>query len=223
MPARAPSATTGVTPDTPGARRIELPVSGMTCARCVRAVEQALRGVPGVSRATVNLAQGRAFVEYDPGQTTVAALHAAIKAAGYRSETAKARFRIDGITCASCVTRIEAAVRATPGVLGASVNVGTEEAEVEYLPDATDLAAVKAAVGSAGYEVVEAPAPAGPEALDREAEAREREYRTLMRKWWFGAAVGVFTMILSFPWVFPVLRDWFPRGSPQLWYVWAGM
>src|SRR3972149_5074518 len=125
--------------------------------------------------------------------------------------------------CASCVTKIEQALRETPGVLGASVNAGTEEAEVEYLPEATDLARVKAAVGAAGYEVVEAPPPESPNALERETAAREAEYRTLMRQWWFGAAVGVFTMILSYPWLFPVLRSWFPRGSPQLWYVWAGM
>ena len=58
---------------------------------------------------------------------------------------------------------------------------------------------------------------------DAEAIAREREYRTLMRKWWFGAAVGAFTMVFSYPWLFPVLRGWFPRGSPQVWYIWAGM
>ena len=61
------------------------------------------------------------------------------------------------------------------------------------------------------------------DAPDSEAIAREREYRRLMRKWWFGGAVGVFTMIFSYPWLFPVLRDWFPRGSAQLWYIWAGM
>src|SRR5574341_2310094 len=44
-----------------------------------------------------------------------------------------------------------------------------------------------------------------------------------MRKWWFAAAVGVPTMILSYPWSFPVLRDWFPRGSPQLMYIWYAM
>ncbi len=60
-------------------------------------------------------------------------------------------------------------------------------------------------------------------ALDREAAARELEYRALMRRWWFGAAVGVFTMVMSYPWVFPVVRTWFPRESPQLWWVWAGM
>ena len=216
------SATTGVRAAR-GLRRIELPVSGMTCDRCAQAVERALRAVPGVKRATVNLATGRAFVDYDPEQATLLALHEAIRSAGYRSDTARTRFSIRGITCASCVTKIEKALGETPGVLSASVNVGTEEAEVEYLPSVADLAAVKAAVGSAGYQVVEAPAPAGPDALDREAKARELEYRSLMRKWWFGAVIGVFTMILSYPWIFPGLRDWFPRGSPQLWYVWAGM
>ena len=64
---------------------------------------------------------------------------------------------------------------------------------------------------------------AGPDALDREAQASEREYRALMRKWWFGAAVGVFTMVMSYPWLIPVLRDWFPRGGTRLWNVWAAM
>jgi Cu+-exporting ATPase len=218
-----PSATTGIGHGSPRIQRIELPVAGLTCGACIQAVEKALRAVPGVSRAIVNLAQGRASVEYDPTRTTVAALHEAIKAAGYRSETATARFRIDGITCASCVTRIETALRETPGVLAARVSVGTEEAVVEYVPSVTDLTAVTAAVGSAGYRVVDTPPPAAPDALDREAEARAQEYRTLMRQWWFGAGVGVFTMVLSYPWLFPVLRDWFPRESHQLWYMWAIM
>jgi len=71
----------------PGTRRIELPVAGVTCQKCVQAVERALLAVPGVGHATVNLVAGRAFAEYDPGQTTVAALHGTIKAAGYRSES----------------------------------------------------------------------------------------------------------------------------------------
>jgi len=218
-----PSATTGVREGVPGPKRVELPVFGLTCAKCVQAVEKALRAVPGVTKATVNLSSARAFVDYDPALTGVPALERAIRDAGYRTEGAMGRFAIEGITCASCVTRIESALLETPGVVKANVNVGTEEATVEYLPSVADLAAIKRAVGSAGYRVVEAPAPATPEATDKEAEAREREYRTLMRKWWFGAAVGVFTMLLSYPWLIPVLRDWFPRGSPQLWYTWAVM
>ena len=51
----------------------------------------------------------------------------------------------------------------------------------------------------------------------------EREYRQLMRKWWFAAAVGVPTMFLSYPWLVPVVRDWFPRGSEQIRLLWAVM
>jgi Cu+-exporting ATPase len=189
----------------------------------VQAVERSLRGVRGVNRATVNLAGGRVFIEYDPAQTTLSALHEAIKVVGYRSETAKTRFKIEGITCASCVSKIESALRKTPGVLSASVSIGTEEAAVEYLPSVADVGAIKSAVGSGGYKVIESPAPANQNAADKEDEEREREYRDLMRKWWFGAAVGSFTMVMSYPWLFPVLRDWFPRESHSLWYVWAGM
>jgi len=51
----------------------------------------------------------------------------------------------------------------------------------------------------------------------------EREYRTLMRKWWFAAAVGAPTMVLSYPQIFPYLKDWLPRDSAQLRAVWALM
>jgi Cu+-exporting ATPase len=186
-------------------------------------VEQALRAVDGVKRATVNLAGGRAFVEYDTDRTTLQSLLEAMKSAGYRSDTAKAHFKIAGITCASCVTKIEAALHETPGVLSANVSMGTEEAIVEYLPSVADVGAIKSAVGSAGYKVVESPAPSDQRAADKEDKEREREYRSLMRKWWFAAAVGTFTMLMSYPWLFPILRDWFPRESHSLWYVWVGM
>ncbi len=203
--------------------RVELPVSGLTCAHCVQTLEKALAAVRGVKRAVVNLAASRAFVEYDPAETALPALHEAIKAAGYRADTAKTRFKIEGMTCASCVTKIEQALRETPGVVAASVSLGAEEALVEYHPAVADHAAIEAAAASAGYKVREAPAPAGPDAFDREQQEREHEYRSLMRKWWFAAPVAVFTMFMSYPWLFPVLRDWFPRGSSQLWYTWAFM
>ncbi len=62
---------------------------------------------------------------------------------------------------------------------------------------------------------VEAQAPPDDEAA--------REYKMLMRKWWFAAAVGAPTMILSYPWLFPGLRDWLPRGSDSLRLLWAAM
>src|SRR3972149_7175420 len=101
---------------------MEIGVFGLTCDKCVQAVEKALRGVPGVKKATVNLANARAFIDYDPATVGVPALERAIRDAGYRTEGAKARVGIEGVTCASCVTTIESALRDTPGVLHASVN-----------------------------------------------------------------------------------------------------
>ena len=206
-----------------GLRRVELAIDNLTCSNCAQTVEQALRSVPGVKAVAVNRASGVAFVDHDPSETSVGALYAALKAAGYRTGSAKVRFHIKGMTCASCVTAIEGALRATPGVLSAHVSFGNEEALVEYVPATADLEAVKAAVASAGYAVADTPPPVSSTALDRETEERDREYRTLMRQWWFGAAVGTFTMIMSYPWLFPGLGTLFPRDSHRLWYMWAGM
>ncbi|OPZ30987.1 MAG: Copper-exporting P-type ATPase A [Lentisphaerae bacterium ADurb.BinA184] len=63
-----------------------LTVNGMNCASCVAHVEKALRGVPGVLSCQVNLARGRATVDYLPGETTPAQLAATVSAAGYPSE-----------------------------------------------------------------------------------------------------------------------------------------
>src|SRR3989304_10443474 len=103
----APSATTGVRAGVAGARRVELPVSGLTCHNCVQAVERALRAVPGVTRATVNLAGGRAFVDYDPTEATVSALHEAVRSSGYRAGATKGRFGIRGATWAPGVAQTE--------------------------------------------------------------------------------------------------------------------
>ena len=206
-----------------GLRRVELAIDNLTCCNCAQTVEQALRSVPGVKAVAVNRASGVAFVDHDPSETSVGALYGALKAAGYRTGSAKVRFHIKGMTCASCVTATEGALRATPGVLSAHVSFGNEEALVEYVPVTTDLEAVRAAVASAGYAAADTPPPASATALDRETEERDREYRTLMRQWWFGAAVGTFTMIMSYPWLFPGLGRLFPRESHRLWYMWAGM
>jgi Cu+-exporting ATPase len=225
QPRSQPSAsvTTGVGGRFAGPRRVGLLVDNLKCPTCSQTVEQALASVPGVTAVTVNRTSSVAFVDFDPARVGVGALYEALKAAGYRTGSGRIRFRLRGMTCASCVTRIEQALRATPGVLSAHVSLGSEEALVEYVPVTTDLDAVRAAVASAGYEVIEGPAPAAPSALDRETAERAREYRTLMRQWWFGAAVGTFTMILSYSWLFPGLGRLFPRESHRLWYMWAFM
>ncbi|GER78834.1 copper-translocating P-type ATPase [Candidatus Denitrolinea symbiosum] len=217
-----PSATTGIAADTSGPLRIALPVGGLQ-KYGGPALEGALRALSGVSKVTANAKESRVFVEYDPSWVSVADLLDAVRGAGFNVSGQTLRLKVSGLYCAECVARIEDAVKAVPGVLDATMNAATNEVKVEYSPIIGDLGQLTKAVENAGpYKATRAAEASEPE-MDKEAEATEREYRSLMRKWWFGAAVGAPTMILSFPWLFPVLRDWFPRESPQLIYLWYAM
>jgi P-type Cu+ transporter len=128
---------------------LNLPIAGMTCASCVARVERALAAVPGVASASVNLATEKAQLQVRP-EATAQALAAAVERAGYAVPRASAAFDIDGMTCASCVSRVERALRAVPGVIEASVNLATNRADV--LHSGADTAALIAAVQRAGYE-----------------------------------------------------------------------
>lgn len=129
--------------------RVTLPVRGMTCASCVSRVERALSKVPGVARASVNLATERADVTFDPARATRPTLVAAIQGAGYEVAEDTHRLDIDGMTCASCVNRVEKALTRVPGVLAAVVNLATNAASVRAT--GVEPAALIAAVEAAGY------------------------------------------------------------------------
>ena len=132
---------------------LDLAVGGMTCASCVARVEKALLAVPGVAEAAVNLANERARVTLDrpvaPGR-----LVEAVEGAGYEArplaEERAVDLAIEGMTCASCVSRVEKALAAVPGVAEASVNLANGRARVRLAGDA-DPGALIAAVENAGY------------------------------------------------------------------------
>jgi Cu+-exporting ATPase len=187
------------------------------------ALEKAIAAVPGVWRAMANAKEGRLFVDYDPRQTDTAAILDAVEGAGFGPAGQSLRLRIGGLYCPDCSVLIEDAVKRVPGVMDATVNGATSEIKITYEPRLGDLGLLERTIESTGpYTVTRAAEATEPE-LDREAQATENEYRSLMRKWWFGAAVGVPTMLLSYPWLFPILRDWFPRGSANLRYIWYAM
>ncbi len=218
----ASSATTGLGPDAQIVR-LEIPIYGISCSGCANTIVKALERIPGVKRAVVNSATEQAHIWYDPRVTSALDLYGAIKDAGYRTGTSTLRLRLEGIYCSGCITQIEEALKKVPGVAGATLNPATNVATVEYWTDSTNLEQLQCAVESVGpYKAVEAMA-ASPEAVHKEEDDSEREYRSLMRKWWFGAAVGVFTMIFSYPWIFPYLREILPRGSEPLRYLWMFM
>ena len=124
---------------------LSLPVDGMTCAPCSGRPERALKAVPGVTDASVNLATARAEVA---GTADPDAVIAAVRAAGYAVPLTATELSVEGMTCASCVGRVERALRAVPGVTGATVNLATETAQVTGL---ADTAALISAIKAAGY------------------------------------------------------------------------
>ncbi|MEO5658539.1 MAG: copper-translocating P-type ATPase [Polaromonas sp.] len=126
------------------------PVEGMTCASCVARVEKALAGTPGVEQASVNFATEQASVKAS-GEVSMATLKAAVEKAGYAVGQQSLRLQIGDMTCASCVARVEKALKQVPGVLSAEVNLALETAEVTVVGGAATLSQLIAAVDKAGY------------------------------------------------------------------------
>src|SRR5918996_2341390 len=120
--------------------RIELMIEGMHCASCVARIESALAEVDGVEEPSVNLATGRASVAGSDLDTE--SLTAGVDRAGYSARAvdedgrpARVRLAVEGMHCASCVAKVEDSLRATAGVVEASVNLANGEAAVTYERD----------------------------------------------------------------------------------------
>ncbi|MBN8791592.1 MAG: copper-translocating P-type ATPase [Stenotrophomonas nitritireducens] len=170
----------------------EFPVEGMTCASCVGRVERALAAVPGVASAAVNLATGRATVRGDGVDRQ--ALVRAVEKAGYEVPApVPLELGIDGMTCASCVGRVERVLARVPGVRSASVNLATGRALV-HGDAALDPAALVAAVAKAGYQAHMLEAAVDD---DREAQRRDEELRGLRRDLLLAAALTLPVFVLE--------------------------
>ncbi|MFT3760415.1 heavy metal translocating P-type ATPase [Thauera sp.] len=155
---------------------VSLPIEGMTCASCVGRVEAALAKVEGVAQVSVNLATERADIRLAAPVDRMT-LIAAIEKTGYDVPPGTTELAIEGMTCASCVGRVEKVLQAVPGVAEVSVNLATERATVRGV---ADVAALIAAVDKAGYDAraIEATAPAG----DDETLAKKDAERTELQR-----------------------------------------
>ncbi|MER1945432.1 heavy metal translocating P-type ATPase [Stutzerimonas stutzeri] len=169
-----------------------LPVSGMTCASCAGRVERALLKVPGVASASVNLANEQVRVE--SSEADVAALIEAVQKAGYGVPVQSLELAIDGMTCASCVGRVERALLKVPGVRSAAVNLASERAHVEVLGP-PDPAALIQAVEAAGYHAT---------ASSERRPAADAERRLQRERW-----AVIAGLLLAAPLVLPMFGELF--------------
>lgn len=146
---------------------LTIPISGMNCASCVARCERALAAVPQVLDAQVNFAAGQGRVTFRDA-VEVGPVLEALESAGYPAVTETVRLRLEGMTCASCVSRVEMALTNVPGVVSASVNFASSMASVTGLAGQLTAADLAAAVSRAGYRAIpedgQAPADDGAQA-----------------------------------------------------------
>ena len=211
------SATTGFNPQLT-LTRIELPVSGMPLKEHSTHLESTLRALDGVSEVKVNGTANRLEVQYDAQKVDVSKLVSAVKSIGFQVGMANIKIGIENLRCASCVKFIEDELKSTQGVLNATVNIATQEATVDYLPQKTTLADLNKAIETWGYKPRAATSDAP---VDKQEEAHAREYSKLMNKFWFATAISVPVMATAYYQFIPFLRDMSMDSLRLLWGVTA--
>ncbi|MGR3758536.1 heavy metal translocating P-type ATPase [Roseobacteraceae bacterium NS-SX3] len=186
--------------------QISLQITGLNCAGCAGRAERALAGVEGVSHASVNFANATGQVEA-PAELPLERLTGALEAAGYPAAQSTVSLQIEGLSCASCVGRVERALLAVPGVLKAEVNLASETAQVTYLTGMTRAGELARASSDAGY-------PArlrGGEADEAEqaSERRADEIRTLGRQVLIAALLTLPVFLIEMgSHIIPALHHW---------------
>jgi Cu+-exporting ATPase len=206
--------------------RIDLPVVGMSCASCASTIQRSLGGLMGVDKASVNFANSKATVLYDPQLVKPEDLIKSIRHSGYDVGTASIEIPVRGMECASCVQNVEKALLRTRGVTKASANLATEKVKVEYIPAEINIHEIKKIIESAGYKVLEIPRE--EETQDIERMVREKEYKTLKKKFLIGLILALIIFLGSsthwFSWVPDFLNNfyflWVLATPVQFWIGW---
>ncbi len=172
--------------------KAKIHIAGMTCTTCAATIEKGLAETPGVEQANVSFASEKASIEYDPAKVDLAKLKNTISQLGYSVAARKSIFPVGGMTCASCVARVEQALSSVPGVISANVNLSSEKATVEYI-EGTRIADLKRAVKDAGYEL-----GSEAEAVEDITVATQREIRAMRNRFILAVTLGFMILALGF-------------------------
>ncbi len=197
-------------------KQLTLPITGMTCANCVAAVERNLKKLDGVDSAVVNLSSERATFELDPSLLGVDDVIARIERAGYGIATGEAELIIQRLSDDSDARRLEKTLGALDGVLEAQVTFATEKAHVKYIPTLITQAELRRAVKSAGFDSLEL----GGDAEDAEAKARAQETAEQKRLLVIGLIFTLPLFIFSMGRDMGIFGEW-AHGAWSNWFMFA--
>jgi Cu+-exporting ATPase len=175
--------------------RIDIPLTGMSCASCAAHIQESLAAMPGVTVAQVNFAAEKATVIYDETVVSVDELVKVVKDLGYGVSVTTVTLPVKGMSCASCVENVRKTLASLEGVVSVEVNFATEKATVEYFPSRVGIRDFRKVVKEAGYEIVEA--EKGEDIVEKEQREREAAYRKLRTKVIMGALFVIPLFVLT--------------------------
>ena len=205
-------------PKTSDPQTIQLPVKGMSCASCSARIEKKVAALDGVEKASVNFGAELATVEFVPDRISSAAISGVIEKLGFKVPRTKSVFPVAGMTCASCVSRVEKKLAGLQGVMDVRVNLASEKASVEYLPSLTGFREFQAALKEIGYTLL-SPAEEGQAAETNDEERHAGELRRVKLKFIFSAVLSGVIMLSGMQTTLPLLPS---AGSPFYhWWLFA--
>ncbi|CAM2077164.1 MAG: copper chaperone CopZ [uncultured Clostridium sp.] len=131
-------------------------IGGMTCSACANRIEKVVSKMDGVKEANVNFATETLTVNYDDKIITKAEIEQKVEKIGYKVEKniQSHTYKIEGMTCSACASRVEKVTNKMPGVENAVVNFATEKLSVSYDADSVSFGDIKAKVEKAGYKLI---------------------------------------------------------------------
>lgn len=172
-------------------KRTAIKVGGMHCAGCVNAIESYVSDLSsGIKKVEVNLASGKAILEYDSSKVKLKAIEKAIEEAGYKVVYEKVMLKIGGISDSSDAERIEQSLLSIEGIRYASVNYGNSQANVEYNPALLSLSDTRKKITDLGFQVLsESLSP-----ISQDSEAKRLKYLLFV-----GIVFTIPVVLLSYP------------------------
>jgi Cu+-exporting ATPase len=182
-----------------GLLRLRIPLSGMTCSACAVRIEKVLGRKGRVESASVNFAGAFAEVAYDPDKVLLSDILAAVEGAGYGVVTQDLTLPVEGMTCASCISRVEKLVARVPGVLEAEASLASNSVRVKSVAGTATRQEVARALAAGGYSVPDEAAAdcQNSDGEDWEASRQRREFVALRRDLSVALSLTVPVFVLS--------------------------
>ncbi len=178
-------------------KTIVLPVTGMSCASCASKIEKGLIKRKGIVNASVNFATEKVTITFNPAEVRIKDFIDTIRELGYDAGVATVTFPVAGMSCASCVDKVESALTGLDGVVSASVNLATEKATVFYIPGMVGPKDMAEAVRNIGYEVLEAAEE--EDVATKQERLKREEFLRLRSKLIAGILLTIPIFLLTYP------------------------